>query len=146
MASKLTPVPPAADTAVYPTAPRGLSRRGRDLWRRIVSSKPPTWWDAATLPLLAALVAHAETLEHLQAQFDQLGDLSTPAALARLEQLSRLRDREAKALASLSTKLRLTPQSRYEPVTAARRAALAREAGAAANPFTSFTANNRRRA
>ena len=136
MATRLKPVPPAPEPAAFPAAPRGLSRRQRALWRSIAASKPPTWWDAATLPLLAALVAHAETLEHLQAQFDQLGDLSTPAALAHLEQLSRLRDREAKALASLSTKLRLTPQSRYEPRAAFRDGRL--RAADDGNPFASF--------
>ncbi len=136
MSSRLKPVPTVPDAVGYPPAPRGLSRRQRALWRTIAASKPPTWWDAATLPLLAALVAHAATLEQLQAQFDQLGDLASPAALARLERLSSLRDREAKALASLSTKLRLTPQSRYEPRAAFRDGRL--RAADTGNPFTSF--------
>ena len=136
MPPRLKPVPPAPEPAVYPAAPRGLSKRQRALWRDICRSKPPGWWDAATLPLLAALVRHAETAELLQAQFDQLGDLASPAALARLERLSSMRDREAKALASLSTKLRLTPQSRYEPRAAFRDGRL--RAADDGNPFTSF--------
>lgn len=137
MSSRLKPVPSVPDPVGYPPAPRGLSRRQRALWRTIAASKPPNWWDAATLPLLAALVAHAATLEQLQAQFDQLGDLADPGTLARLERLSSLRDREAKAMSSLATKLRLTPQSRYEPRSAARDARL--RAADAENPFASFT-------
>jgi len=136
MASKLTPVPPAADTAASPSAPRGLSRRQRALWRTIAASKPSSWWDGGSVPLLAALVAHLETLEQLQAQFDRLGDLASPAALARLEQLSRLRDRESKAASSLATKMRLTQQSKYETRAAARRAAL--HPVAPGNPFDTF--------
>ena len=138
MASKLKPVPPAADTAASPSAPRGLSRRQRALWRSIAASKPGSWWDGGSLPLLAALVAHLATLEQLQAQFDRLGDLASPAALARLEQLSRLRDRESKAASSLATKLRLTQQSRYETRAAARRAAL--QPVAPGNPFEALKA------
>lgn len=138
MASKLTPVPPAADSTAWPSTPRGLSRRQRTLWRTIAASKPAEWWDGGSLPLLAQLVAHLETLEALRDQFALLGDLADPRTLARLDQLSRVRDRESKAMSSLATKLRLTVQARYMPVTAARRAALVRELGAASNPFTSF--------
>ncbi len=136
MTSKLKAISSAPDAVPYPAAPRGLSRRQRTLWRDITRAKPPDWWDAATLPLLAALVAHVETLEAVQGQIGALGELSDPRALARLEQLARLRDREAKALASLSTKLRLTPQSRYEPRAAFRDGRL--RAADSGNPFTSF--------
>lgn len=134
MASKLKPVPPAPEPAVYPTAPRTLSKRQRTLWRDICRSKPPAWWDAAALPLLAALVGHVETLEQLQAQFAKVGDLASPDALARLQRLSVLRDRESKQVAMLSTRLRLTQQSRYEP-RRAYRAAGSLQAVDAGNPF-----------
>lgn len=134
MASKLKPVPTAPDAVGYPPAPRGLSRRQKALWSSITRAKPPSWWDAASLPLLAALVGHVETLEQLQVQFAKVGDLASPDALARLQRLSVLRDRESKQVAMLSTRLRLTQQSRYEP-RRAYRAASALQAVDAANPF-----------
>lgn len=136
MSSRLKPVPTVPDAVGYAPAPRTLSKRQRAIWRSIAASKPSSWWDGGSVPLLAALVAHLETLEQLQAEFARLGDLASPAALARLEQLSRLRDRESKAASSLATKMRLTQQSKYETRAAARRAAL--HPVAPGNPFDTF--------
>lgn len=136
MATKLKAIPTLPDAAAYPAAPRGLSKRQRTLWRDITRSKPVAWWDTAAQLLLAALVGHIETLERLQSQVTLVGDLASPAALARLEQLSRLRDRESKQVAMLSTRMRLTAQSRYEPRRAGRDGRL--RAADDGNPFASF--------
>jgi len=125
----------------YPPAPLELPARQRALWHGIVRSKPPAWWDSGCLPLLRCLVGHVETHELIAAEFARVGDLAAPVALARLEMLSRLRDRESKAVATLAAKLRLTPQSRYTPASAST---AARRAGAPAwdapppNPFERY--------
>lgn len=139
MASKLKPVPPAPDVAVYPAAPRGMPARQRALWRDLCRSKPVTWWDATALHLLAALVGHVASLEKLQAQVSKLDDLSTAEALARFEVLARLRDRESKQAAMLATRLRLTAQSRYEPRRAYRDGVV--QPVEASNPFLAHRRN-----
>jgi hypothetical protein len=100
----------------YPETPTDMPTRQQELWRSIVASKPADWFDAATLPILRALVGHIETLEQVETMFAAPMSLSN---LEALDKLSRLRDRESKAMAALSTKLRLTIQSRYTPQHAA---------------------------
>jgi hypothetical protein len=102
----------------YPPAPDVLSERQAELWRQITRSKPADWWDAGSLPVLRALVCHIDTCELVQLHFAAVGSPGDPDALDRLERLARLRERESKSVASLSTKLRLTQQSRYTPLSA----------------------------
>ena len=97
----------------YPPEPKGLPERQKDLWRDITRSKPPEWWDAGSLPVLQALVGHIATLEAIEAQFSSVViDLKDQEGVKHLDLLSRLRDRESKAVAALSVKLRLTQQAR----------------------------------
>ena len=49
--------------------------------------------------------------------------LADPDGLVRYDKLLAMADRESKVIASLATKMRLTPQSRYQPNTAARQVA-----------------------
>lgn len=133
--------------AKHPPAPTGLSTRQQQLWQAITKGKPPEWWDSGSLPVLQALVAHIETAERIEVQFADLGDLTDPDALDRLDKLSRLRDRETKAVATLSAKLRLTQQSRY---TAQSAATAARRGGGGPKPWeyadggNAFARNGRR--
>jgi hypothetical protein len=99
--------------------PHALSERQRALWLQIVKSKPAEWFGPETHPMLAALVAHVETFELLEREFRGLEKVDTADRLAWLDRLSKLRDRESRAIATLSTKLRLTNQSRYTPKAAA---------------------------
>ena len=125
--------------AKHPPPPRELSARQRELWTLISKSKSPDWWDAGSTPVLRALVAHIETFEVFERQFSDLGDLSDRGAVERLDKLSRLRDRESKAVAALSAKLRLTQQSRYtaqSAATAAKRNGGARPWDDATNKFS----------
>lgn len=119
-------------TVKHPPAPAALPARQKELWRDIVHSKPVDWFDPGSLPILQALVAHIETAERIEVQFADLGDLADPDALKRLDTLSRLRDRESKAVATLSAKLRLTQQSRY---TAGSAATAARRGGGGPKPW-----------
>jgi len=101
-----------------PEPPADIPALQQEFWRAIVASKPADWFDAGSLPLLRALVGHIATLEQIEIQFAAPLNLSEDG-LSILDKLSRLRDRESRALASLSTKLRLTIQSRYTPQSAA---------------------------
>jgi hypothetical protein len=124
----VTPIDPKR----YPPAPPSLSARQQELWSKIVRSKPVDWFDPGSLPILQALTAHIETAERIEVQFRDLGDLTDSEQLDRLDKLSRLRDRESKAVATLSAKLRLTLQSRY---TAQSAATAARRGGSGPSPW-----------
>lgn len=124
----VTPIDPKRHPPVPPT----LSPRQQVLWSDIVRSKPVDWFDSGSLPILQALTAHIETLERIEGQFLDLGDLTDGDQLDRLDKLSRLRDRESKAVATLSAKLRLTQQARY---TAQSAATAARRGGGGPRPW-----------
>lgn len=109
---------PKAPTG-YPPTPPALAERQAELWRQIVRSKPVSWWDAGSLPLLRALVCHIDTFELVQRHFAAIGPPGNPDALEQLERLTRLRERESKNMSALAAKLRLTQQSRYTPQSAA---------------------------
>jgi hypothetical protein len=103
-----------------PAPPAELSDRQKAIWVEITTSKPDAWFDAGTFPLLRALVAHAETLELLECEMAGLGDLDDDADRRYwICKLLPMRALETGCIASLSTKLRLTPQSRYTPQRAA---------------------------
>jgi hypothetical protein len=94
--------------------PPGLSRKERELWRRIVDSKPAEWFDSGSAPLLREYVRSVAVCDALAGMV--AGAMKGPAA--DLKAALDLRDKEARRLASLATKLRLTQQSRYTPLSA----------------------------
>ncbi|MCB4365747.1 hypothetical protein KIH07_18580 [Hydrogenophaga taeniospiralis] len=102
-----------------PPPPRELSDRQKALWLQYTACKPVGWFTDESLPLLVALVAHVEGFEVLEREFRAVTDLADIDKLKWYDQLAKLRQRESAAIASLSTKLRLTPQSRYTPQSAA---------------------------
>ncbi|MGE0803714.1 MAG: hypothetical protein AB7G13_22395 [Lautropia sp.] len=109
-----------------PPAPRDLSDRQRALWIDITAAKPASWFTRDQLPLLRALVAHCESFERIEAEIRTAGALDTGERLDWFGKLTKLRDRESRAVKSLSVALRLTNQSRYTPGaagTAARKPA-----------------------
>lgn len=106
------PVQPLA----HITVPNGLSAAEAALWREVVDSKPAEWFGPDSAPLLVEYVRAKITCDQLDELVKKaLGADDSQATEAAL----RARDREAKRLAMLGTKLRLTQQSRYTPQAAA---------------------------
>lgn len=112
----------AASLAIVPAAPvrlapvpEGLSDSESRLWRETVESKPADWFGADSYPILKEYVRTASVCDQLA----RVVDLAFQGAGTDLKTALDLRDKEAKRLASLATKLRLTPQSRYGPRAAA---------------------------
>lgn len=101
-----------------PPPPRELSDRQRALWVQYTACKPVGWFTDETLPMLAALCSHVESFELIDKEF-RGADLGDSEKLKWFDQLAKLRVRESQAIACLSTKLRLTQQSRYTPQSAA---------------------------
>ena len=122
-AASLAVVRPITDHR--PSPPDDLTDEQAAEWRRIVHRMPSDWFPVETQPLLAALCRHivlARRLAVIIAEF-RTEWLAEDGGLDRLEQLAKMQDREHRAAASLSTKLRLTNQSRYTPGRAVTEAA-----------------------
>jgi hypothetical protein len=86
-----------------------------------VDSLPGGWISPAQEPLLAAYCRHISAADHLAGMIDKFDpDLKDSRALQRFNKLLAMRERETKALSSVATRMRLTPQSQMHPRTAAR--------------------------
>jgi hypothetical protein len=82
-----------------------------EIWRAGVATKPVDWFEADSTPLLAEYCRAKVMCDRLAARIDLASD-------EELKDLLVMRDREAKRLAVLGVKLRLTQQSRYTPKSA----------------------------
>jgi hypothetical protein len=123
-----------------PPAPSELSKAQKTEWDAIVNRMPADWFGREMHPILANLCRAVvfsrrfaaeldviqEELESLQAripheptkkEIEALMELS----LDRRAKVAKLQTDQARLVASLSTKLRLTPQSRFQSVTAGRK-------------------------
>ena len=86
-----------------------LSREAKKLWIDIVSSRPPDYFDAGSLPLLEA---YCEATVHSWDLMKRIGDLPcTPANDREGARLERRSHKYVATLLGLATKLRLTPQA-----------------------------------
>jgi phage terminase small subunit len=102
-----------------PEPPSHLGDDAADIWRATVNSLPADWFSPGTLPLLEAFcglsVSQQLTLRALQRAERSGGDFDRDEWETLLKQLGELSGR----VATLATRLRLTPQSRYGPRSAA---------------------------
>jgi hypothetical protein len=97
-----------------PEPPPELSRDEAMIWERIVSRMPANWFGDDNRHLLHSLcccVSQARRMEAALRQIDPADRGFTLLLQAYQKQLGQM--------TSLSTRLRLTPQSRHTPVTAA---------------------------
>ena len=113
----VTPVLPVQ----RPEPPSELTEEQAKEWRATVARMPADWFGPEVRPLLTQYVRHIANARAIV----QLIDVFTPAQLAddnglrRFARLTRLAERETRAMSSLATRMRLTPQSRYTPHRAA---------------------------
>ena len=104
-----------------PDPPPELNARQRDIWRGIVSSEDPNFFNTEALrALLADYCRRRETSENISGVINSSKpDLKSSDGLRRFKQLLALRDLEVRGAGWLATKLRLTNQSRYNALSAA---------------------------
>jgi hypothetical protein len=110
--------------------PARLSAEAVGIWRAVVSGKPAAWFAADTAAVLEAYVLAVVGHRVVSKQIRGLEEksLATEDGLAAYDRLLRMQDRQARVLASMATKLRLTQQSRYTPGAAATASAKAKGA------------------
>jgi hypothetical protein len=108
-----------------PPAPDNLTEEQRAEWEAITRRLPGDFFPRECHPLLVAYVQHVSTLRLLSAEVDKFKVewLSEGVGLTSYDKLLAMRERESRALSSLATRLRLSPQSRYHQRTAANAAA-----------------------
>lgn len=103
-----------------PPPPEGLTDEQAAEWTAITRRLPTDWFPRETHGLLVAYVKHLSVLRRLSTSIDEYQPewMVEPEGLARYGQLLAMREREGRAMSSLATRLRMTPQSRYHPKTA----------------------------
>ncbi len=96
-----------------PEPPAHLGDDAAEIWRSITNSLPADWFSAGTLPLLEALcgltVSQRNTIRALQRIEREDDDFERDEWERVLKQLGEVSGR----IATLATRMRLTPQSRY---------------------------------
>src|SRR5262245_16713812 len=110
------------DQVSRPPAPKHLSNQEQNLWVEIVERMPAGWFSRENLPVLESYVAQHRSCRMLEAclraikidakQIHEQGD-----EFYRLVKAQELANRQ---LCALATKLRLTQQSNYDTMAAAR--------------------------
>ena len=117
-AASLAVVTPIADHR--PAPPEGLTAEQAAEWTAVVRRLPSDYFPRECHQLLAAFCRHVSSFRVLSASIDEFKSEWTVSdeGLKRYGDLLALREREGRALSSLATRLRITPQSRYHPRTA----------------------------
>ena len=103
-----------AVNAGRPAVPADFDKDEARHWRDIVNRMPADWFPAETLPVLATLCADVATSERVALELRKVRrrSLSNAEDFKRFAQLTRMKIRLSDSIGNLSTKLRLTNQSR----------------------------------
>jgi hypothetical protein len=98
-----------------PPLPAELTPEQSITWRAIVGQMPADFFTHGASPLLVVLCRHvsiSRTVAGMLAAIEPLS-LTDDKTLDRFETLTKMHEREGRAISSLMTRLRLTPHSRY---------------------------------
>lgn len=103
--------------------PNGLSPEQKAIWMETVNSKPSEWFGREHIPMLEAYTAHVvekRKLDIMLKAFDLEWetDEQVDAGLKRLEKLQKMHRVQTQAIDTLMRSMRLTHQSRYNPLKA----------------------------
>src|SRR5262245_26510144 len=101
---------------VQPAPPQELSPDELVEWNRFIAGSPPDWFPRETWPMLVQLCRHICQSrffgEALQEVRSGLLDPRDAESVKHIDVLTRLHDREGRAVSALCEKLRLTTQAR----------------------------------
>ena len=116
--ASLSVVPIGVLTRLAP--PTDLTHAQAVLWQTVVDSKPVEWFGEDSAPLLKEYVRAAAMCDVLEMQVQAaIAGSEGPETTGMIRSYLDMRDKEAKRVLSVATKLRLTQQSRYTPQAAA---------------------------
>ena len=104
---------------VRPDPPDSLTRRQAEVWRAVVATKPADWFTADSQPLLVAYCKAVENHERISTEIEKANKAKLSGEkLKEYEKLIVLQEKQARLMATLATKMRLTQMSRYRAETA----------------------------
>ena len=114
-AASFTVAPVALPDIDYPEPPAEFNEDQAEQWRSVVHGLPPDYFKPEMLPLLSSLCVAASISRDLVARINALtAERPQPENFAVVyKELLYLLLEQAKCVVGASTKLRLTPQSRY---------------------------------
>jgi hypothetical protein len=96
-----------------PKAPKDLNKNQRKIWDDVTKTKPPAWFESDCFPLLRAYCIAANRHDKISKEIE-LRSISDPDVKGLMD----MEEKQARLLATLGTKMRLTQQSRYTPQAA----------------------------
>lgn len=102
----VTPQPIEVVERIKP--PHDLHDEEVEVWAAIVSAHPADWFSASSAPLLAQLCRHTI---HARRVAELIERTIAAISVDDYDKLLKMQERESRAMASLATKLRLTPQA-----------------------------------
>ncbi|MDN5850776.1 MAG: hypothetical protein L0H63_14245 [Nitrococcus sp.] len=104
-------------------APADLSEDERRIWNTVVATKPASWFGEDTHELLRAYCKHVMAAGVIDRQIEAVKPelLCYAGRLKQYRLLLDMRDKQTRAITMLARSMRLTQQSQYQPVTAARK-------------------------
>lgn len=105
--------PSGIETVRRPTAPDDLSDEQAEEWRAVVSRMPADWFPRETHGCLSQYCRHVVTARRIS-QLVASCEETDPLDVNYYDQLLKMQEREGRALSSLATRLRLTPQTNYD--------------------------------
>ena len=115
-ALEIVPIAPL-DRAERLKPPHDLTDEETEVWAAVVNSEPADWFSPSTGPLLAQYARHviharrvAQLLEKALSDIDP--ETKQPTLnVADYDRLLKMAERESRAMTTIATKLRVTPQS-----------------------------------
>jgi hypothetical protein len=99
-----------------PEPPAELSDEEAAVWKEISQSLPADWIKTYAKHLFVELVAHVIEARHIR-QWMRAAKEDPDLGVATYDRLLKMHERESRAIASLSVKLRLSPSSEYRKET-----------------------------
>lgn len=91
--------------------PHDLTDEETEIWASITASQAADWFDAASVPLLTQYCRHVVRARHIGEMIESATGKMEELALEDYDRLLKMQQRESMAMASLSTKMRINPQS-----------------------------------
>ena len=114
-------------TAQKPKPPTGMCKQARAEWRRIVEQLPHDWFSIENLPLLRSYCEAAAEAQRIDELLKKHRDVGGSIADPAYRKLAQARTLMTKDLINVGRQLRFTQQSRWQPVTAARKTGTPRQ-------------------
>ena len=101
--------------------PAELSELESGIWLSVVNTKPADWFQADTTQLMIAYCKHTSTAMTLDKQINEFDPawLADNEGIDRYQKLINMREKQTRAIVTLSRTMRLTQQSRYDAQVAA---------------------------